>query len=508
MAMFGQTPCGVLRESIDASPLNSTRCMEKGMNRAVSPVKDVQFGEALKISLNNYYDLLKTQVGGLVAEEVIQLKLVADTIDISERKKPSEGGYEWFSYTNLLNRSDRGIQPTPVAGELQIGLDSLVNHYARFIRKLRSFVVIQELSADDQIALADLDKVMSSLKAQALALRLADAEAWKKSAEAMGYEVGNWSVYLQWSGTYGNIRAIEDINTELNKALFRKRTILNRSYKNPDDKEVIDAEANLENPLMRLRYPLFPDYQYDEGDSFSPSYLGRLPLGSTALFDDRHAANWDKTPDYIRTNKAGSFKAVFDKTTVDSSSITTDWSGGGSVSYGFISVSASASEHKSIQEEFRKGKAITLGAEATMRVNIVFPSWFNPVLFRHRYVLENPFDFQEFFGAKGSLLYYPTALIVVRGFSVSFESSEAWTYDYHRTFSASGGGGFRAFGIGFGAKGSYSVDQKEHKVDKSNTTLTIADDKSTVRFVGYAVRKNDVFTQSLQAGQKGLLAFS
>ena len=29
-----------------------------------SPVKPVDFGTALKFSLDNYYDLLKTQVGG------------------------------------------------------------------------------------------------------------------------------------------------------------------------------------------------------------------------------------------------------------------------------------------------------------------------------------------------------------------------------------------------------------------------------------------------------------
>ena len=48
---------------------------------ADSPVRDVPFGEALNISLDNYYDLLKSQVGGLRADEFLQLKLVADTVD-------------------------------------------------------------------------------------------------------------------------------------------------------------------------------------------------------------------------------------------------------------------------------------------------------------------------------------------------------------------------------------------------------------------------------------------
>ena len=50
-----------------------------------SPVKDVDFGEALKLSLDNYYDLLKTNVGALASNEFLQLKLVADPLDLSDK---------------------------------------------------------------------------------------------------------------------------------------------------------------------------------------------------------------------------------------------------------------------------------------------------------------------------------------------------------------------------------------------------------------------------------------
>lgn len=44
---------------------------------ADSPMKEIAFGEAPKASLDNYA-LLKEHVGGLAADEYLQLKLVVD----------------------------------------------------------------------------------------------------------------------------------------------------------------------------------------------------------------------------------------------------------------------------------------------------------------------------------------------------------------------------------------------------------------------------------------------
>ena len=81
----------------------------------------------------------------------------------------------------------------------------------------------------------------------------------------------------------------------------------------------------------------------------------------------------------------------------------------------------------------------------------------------------------------------------MRGFSVEFTASQNWSYDYKHTFSASAGGGFSAFGINFGSDGGYSENTKEHQVDQSNTSLKFADDKNTLRFIGYAVAENAFF---------------
>lgn len=468
-----------------------------------SPVKDVTFGTALKISLDNYYDLLKTQVGGLATEEYLQLKLVADIVDLSD-KKASEGGYRWWSYYNLLKRSDLAIEPSPVEGQIATGLARLSDVYGRFLRKLRGFAVVAVLSPQDQLRLADLDKIVDARKYEAQQLYTREWAEWKAFAEARGIDFGDRNAYVQWSSMFGHLREIENKMLAIRIAEGEKRSILDKQFPDPDDREIIDAEFAYDDPMVRLRYPTYPDTEYDNGDLFNLNYLAMLPLGSTGLFDDRRVATWDKSLGTIKTTGGGMFDGTFDRSTQESKSIETDWKVSTSGGWGFISVKASASEHKKIQEDFRHGTSLKLGAKAAFRVNIDFPTWFRPILFTHKHVKENPYDFAEFFGPAGSLLYYPTALIIVRGFSTVFESTQKWTYDYARSFSASGGGGFRSFGINFGGSGSYSSNVKEHKVHQSETKLTIADDEATLRFVGFAVKKVTVFAQSIEDSRKDI----
>jgi hypothetical protein len=117
-------------------------------------------------------------------------------------------------------------------------------------------------------------------------------------------------------------------------------------------------------------------------------------------------------------------------------------------------------------------------------------------LFSHKHVKENPQEFVDFFGPDGTLLYYPIGLVVVRGFSATFNSSQNWTYDYQNRFSAEAGGGFNIGFINFGGSSSYSKEDKEHQVHQQNTNLTISDDPDTLRFVGYVVVKNNTTTHA------------
>lgn len=464
-----------------------------------SPVQEVSFGDAVNLSLDNYYDILKAQVGGLNAKEFLQLKLVADSLDLSgEPGGNGQGGYKWYSYYNLLQRSDVAVYPGPLSGQVHTSATDMTEVYGNFVRRLRQFVVRKELTPEEQGQLADLDKKAEAVRRDMMNYTLADRQSWRQYAELMGFSFGDQTAYVQWSGSFGHLRDIERKIRELQIVEFDKKTILDRAYPDPDDRAVVESEFDFENPSMRLRYPIFPDTDYANGLSFNLSYLANLPLGSTALFNDRRVISFDKTIETIKTSTAGSFSATLNRSTQESTSIHTDWKASGSAKFSFLKVNADASEMTKISSDFQKGRNLTLSAEATFKVGLNYPNWLRPSLFEHKRVRENPHEFQDFFGENGSLLYYPTQLIVVRGFAIEFESSQTWSYDYENRFSASGGGGFRAFGINFGSSASYNKHVKEHKVDKSQTKLRIADDQNTLRFVGLTVKKNTVFEESAQ----------
>lgn len=461
-------------------------------NLSDSPIKEVTFGEGMKTSLNNYYDILKEQAGGLGAQEFLQLKLVADGVDISETV--SAGSYKFFSYYNLLRRSDLAIEPKPISGTVLTGALQLHDVYGKFLARLRTLIVLKDLSAEDELKISEFDLEIERNEKLAKELFKLDQNDWKEYCELRGVNQGDIFLYVQWSSLYGQIRKIEEIQSKNNSKIIERKKIFDKYIPNPDDKEIIDAEIEFNNPFMRLCYPTLPDYEYGDG-KLTLEYLAQLPHVSTGLFDDRRVISWDKTLNFIKTSNQGTLNAKFYRETSESKSIETDWGASGSAGYWFIRVKANVSEHTQIQEDFKKATEIKLDAKATLRVNINFGSWFKPNLFEHSRVKENPQMFTEFFGENGSLLYYPTALILIRGFGISFKSSAEWTYDYDRKFSASGGGGFSAFGINFGGKSSYSQHQTEHKVDKTGTELSITDDEKTLRFVGYVVKKNEFFKE-------------
>lgn len=464
----------------------------------MSQVRPISIPDALSISLNNYYDLLKMQVGGLVADEYLQLKLVADPVDIDDAK------YRFFSMYELLNRSDLAIEPMPVSGTIMTAADRLHQVYGRFLQRLRGYVVRNELSAEEQEQIDTLDLSMDRNKKKRGEYALEERLRWREWAEAMGYEIGDEIRYQQWTAAYGNSAQISALMSEFKRLLFDRKTILDREYADPEDREIVDAEFEFESEAMRIRYPTGHDYMYPGYESWTLQYLAGLTAVSTATFDDRRAMTWNVSIERMKTIVAGAFDASWDQTTGASSSITTDWGASGSVGYGPFSASASASEHVSIQEDFKKMTGIGLSAKAAYKVQIIYPGWFRSSLFRHKRVKDNIRDFQDIFGEQGTLRYYPTHLILIRGFSTSFKSSQNWSYDYERKFNASAGGGFSVLGISFGSKGKYGKHVEEHKIDKQNTELKISDGEDTLRFVGYVVKKNKVWDDGHGPGFGGI----
>jgi hypothetical protein len=466
------------------------------------PVQVVPINAALSVSLNNYYDLLKNQVGGLAAQEFLQLKLVADPVDLSST------GYPWFSYWNLLNRSDLAIQPTAVSSVVMVSSARLSDVYRNFLRLLRNYVVQQSLSSTDQTTLNTCDSDEDGLRSIIAGYQALDRHAWTAYAALMGFQPGDSLAYVNWLSSNGHLGQIQEAYQKIIDIEFTRRTILFKKYPVPSDQEIVDTELLLYSLTMKLDYPVYPDTTYLP-TVLTLNYLSQLSLAAngepTAQFDNRLAVSWNESLQFIQTTGAGGFTASMDRTTQNSNSISTDWGASASGGYLFISGNASASDQTQIQEDFNNVISIGVSAGSAFKLQIAYPDWFKPDLFSNQRVLENPSAFVPFLGPQGSLLYYPTHLILVRGFKATFTSSQNWTYDYHNKFSASGGGGFNAFGYSFGNSDSYTNETKQHSVDVAGTQLTIADDPSTVRFVGYCVHENNALVSKVADLRKAAL---
>ena len=466
------------------------------------PVRPVPINTALSVSLNNYYDILKNQIGGLQEEEYLQLKLVADPIDVSATD------YPWFSYYGLLNRADLAIDPVPLSGVITVNSARLSDTYGDFLRLLRNHAVEAELSHDEKLQVHAYDSDEEGLKKTITQYQLQDRQVWNQYAPIMGYQLGDVTAYTQWLTNNGHLSQIQQAYQQVQIIQFKRQTILNKQFPESSDKQVVDAESTFNSPSMKLDCPVYPDTAYLP-TKLDLNYLTHLSLTangqSTAQFDNRLALAWNLALTTLQSSGAGSFDATMNHQTDDSSSISTDWGASASVGSGFLSANVSASDSKQIQQDFNNVSSIAVSAKAAMKVQIGYPEWFKPNLFSHKRVLETPQAFVQYFGKNGSLLYYPTSLIVVRGFKVVFTSQQNWTYDYHDKFSASGEGGFNAFGISFGSSDSYTNEEKHHHVDVAGTALTIADDPSTIRFVGYAVHKNTALINHVMADKRDKL---
>lgn len=452
----------------------------------MSQVVPISLGSALNTTLDNYYDLLKNQLGGLQSEEYLQLKLVADPVDISAEK------YPYWSMYNLLTRSDLSIEPRPVNGTIVTSVVRFSDLYGTFLRRLRGYVVLNNFTPQEQAQISDLDAQADDCRRTANNYVIQDRVDWKNYCDALGFSQGDNNAYLQWVAAYGHGSKVADLLQQARILEFRRRTILNKQYADPEDQAIVNAESDYNEIQMRLRYPINQDDQYSDHSQFSLTYLANLPAVSTCLFDDRRAESWSVSVADMMATAAGNFIAHWDRTTSSSSSISTDWSSSGSVSYFIVSVKVSASNETQIKEDFSNTTGIDLGAKAAYKAQILYPGWFHPELFECKHVKNNVQDFSDYFGKEGSLLYYPTHLVLVRGFAAKFTNSQQWTYDYKHDFQASVGGGFSICGIDFGGSSTYGSHTKDHQVDQSNTSLAFSDDASTLRFIGYVVKKNTI----------------
>ena len=154
--------------------------------RATSPIVPITMPQAAKLSLDNYYDLLKLNAASLQANEFLQLRIVAEPVDISN-DKASQGGYIWWSYSNLLWLSDRVIVPGPVDQGATISAARLSVAYGEFLDQLIKYVAIINLSLQDQQDLADIKVSIAANQIQLRKLMAADQSEWLSYCKLYGY---------------------------------------------------------------------------------------------------------------------------------------------------------------------------------------------------------------------------------------------------------------------------------------------------------------------------------
>lgn len=456
-------------------------------------VQQITLGQAVNLTLDNYYDLVKAKVGNLGADEYLQLKISCDAIDISDQV--NEGGYKFFSYYNLLQRADLTIDNGPISGELLTNVAKLSDVYGEFLDTLLTLVKFKPLTQAQQDEIEKINLAIGANKDKAMQLLAKEQKDWADYCKIKGVNPADVLHYEQWTIKFGQSREINDLFNDNDKKRIKKKKILDSILEDPADQTIIDAVSDFESPSFYLRYPVFPDYEYLP-TVLSLPYLKQLPSGSSSLFDDRRAIGIDKTLNFVKTSNDGRFSATLDNTTNESNTIETSWSASTSVRKFIFSVKIDASETTKIQEEFNNVTGLTLKSESTITIGINYGAWFKPSLFSHPKILQSPTLFQKFFGKNGTLRYYATKFVVIRGFSTIFKNTNDWTYDYERNFSVGGGSGFSIFGLNFGLSGNYSQHIKNHKFIKNGTDLTITDDPETVRFIGYVVRKNTILEQS------------
>ncbi|MCF5263313.1 hypothetical protein, partial [Pseudomonas sp. PA-5-4A] len=432
-----------------------------------------------KATFNLFYEFVKGQVkGGLVQDQYIQLQTIAEPFDASS-------AYPYFSLYGYLNKVDQLLAPVALSDQFSITDRTLYAEYSRFVETALTFIEAKALEPEVVKLINSKTVDIINLKKDIARLVREDSAAWKDYSSLRGIPYGDLAQYTQWSNRYGNANDIEADAVQLSSLYGDLERLRRTEYKNADEKEIKDAWDKLVSVGTRIRYPRMEDGAYPDGPRFSLPYLASLPTGDTAVWADRAVILPQLTVTTIATTPIGAFSVEFDKSRVAKESMESDWSGSVSGSYGWFSASVNASESKSVSEELSHTENVTLGCRSCYIATIQPPPWFNSNLFENNIILKNKKSFLRYLGPAGTLLYYPKGLVLMRGFKITFKSTNGWKYDYVRDFSVGGSASARFFGIGIGGGYKRHEHQESHIVEKNGDSLTFDDGENTLRVIGY-----------------------
>ena len=456
----------------------------------MSKVIDVDVLKDWNLSADNFYSIVAGQTGSLSSKGRFQLQAAAIPVDVDGEK------YRWFSKGNLSRMCDSALEPVGVSdskiGGIEFGA-KLSSEYKAFVEAAMSLVEMRELSEKEQERIDRLQTEVDNLSDRIDVLQTRVLERWRKYCESLMKDAGDVGAFAHWYQGQPIATELKSLHERARLRMASVQAIRARDYENPDHREIADTYKELISPASTMRYPMFADNEYPEEErkKFSPSYFAGLSSNESNLFRDLYLFAPEVTLEFICESGFGSFSSKVTKESVSSEKIESDWGVSGSASYGVFKVKSSLSGDEKISEDFSSLKTITVSAKSLMAVPIGAGKWFNKGLFKNNLIRENAGFFDRWLGEKGSLRIVPTHIVLCRGFSVVFESSQKWTYDYERDFKAGGSGKATFFGINFGGGGDYHKHIERQKVESNGHLLTFSDGDSNVRFLGFHTVEND-----------------
>lgn len=465
----------------------------------MSDIKEVDALADFRLTLDHFYTIVKEQVGNLQADQYIQLQATAVPLDVSQK-------YEWFSRSNLSGFFDVRIDPTPVAENVTDKTPDLLlragarysTAYEQFLAELLSLVEIKELDGATLKRIDDLTTRINNNGSRINGLLDQRFDDWQRYARASMIQPGDLYAFQHWLQGHHTTRAIVDLSQEQARDQSMIQALRLRQYADPDHQAVVDAWAAVTAPAARMRFPRYEDGTYlEEAKKFSPYYFAKLDDNDSNLFINRQLMTSRTALATIETGNVGAFSETITRQSMANSRITTDWSVSGRGGWGPFRMSAKASSHEQIREDFSHTQAITVGAKSLQAIPFD-ATWFDAAMLEHPLAVRNRRMFERFLGQQGTIRYQPTHLLVARGMNLKFTSVQDWSYDYESDFSASGSGSARIFGVGWGGGGSYSRSKREQKVERRGHDLVL-DDGENLRIIGYQVSEATAFENSLLA---------
>jgi hypothetical protein len=439
-------------------------------------------------TLDHFYSIVKTQMGEIEAGSKFQLQATAVPVAVTS-KDP------WFSLGVLSKFFDITVEPVAIS-DSAVKINSalrLSKTTQNLLAIAMSLVEVKDLSPEAVEKIKSYKVEMGNIDVEISSLLGKFQQDWSAYAAATLQNPSDVAAFIHWSANYPYKSQVKALRDAQNRVRAMIAAFSAQSFATPSHQEVADAFALSTSGAVRMRYPRYPDSMFPEKERalFGPVYFAGLTDDVSPIFDNLYTATPMMSVAQIEGISQGALDSTITKESIDNHTKDTSWSasGGGSGFFGIAKVSGGSSETTKIKEEFKHVQSIKVQSKGLVQVPISYGDWFPPDLINNNDLIRNNSElFERFLGEKGTLLYYPTHLIIARGMKLTFTSSQQWQFDYERHWKAGGGGSASFFGISWGGEASKNVDETQHRVEKRGHELILDDGENSLRLLGYTVK--------------------